>query len=218
MDDVATHAGRTDELSQFAGSEVLVIDDDDDFRAIVAASLTRAGLTVVAVENARLGLEHAAQHAPALIVMDVWMPGQSGIQACSLFRAQRSTSEVPIILMSAQWRDEAQLFRAIDSGATDVLAKERVGVELLARVRSALMLASARTELTRKESELDELRQFLAICAGCKQVRNESGGWEDVEAYLRRVTERELTHGICPTCRVRLYPSFPADPPGRTDP
>jgi DNA-binding response OmpR family regulator len=195
-----------EELAAFAGKEVLVVDDDEDFRTIVVGHLQRAGLLVTAVESTSRAFEHCLQAgAPALIVMDVWMPGQSGIQACTLFRESRATADVPIILMSAQWRDEAQLFRALDSGATDVLAKERAGFELLARVRTALTLSSVRSQLDRSERKLDVLRQFIAICAGCKQVRNESGDWEDIELYLKRVTERELTHGICPSCRDRLY-------------
>jgi DNA-binding response OmpR family regulator len=194
-----------DELVDFAGLDVLVVDDDEDFRTIAANRLTRAGLVVHVVDAAARAFEWCAQRSPALILMDVWMPGQSGIQACRIFREARATSHVPIILMSAQWRDEVHLLRAIDSGATDVLAKERVSVELVARVRSALMLSRVQERLKGTEEKLDELRRFIAICAGCKQVRNEAGQWEDIELYLKRVTERELTHGICPACRERLY-------------
>ena len=197
--------GLAEDLSAFSGHEVLVVDDDEDFRTIVASRLTRAGLDVTTVDTAARALERCAMRAPALILMDVWMPGQSGIQATVLFRESRTTSEVPIILMSAQWRDETHLLRALDAGATDVLAKERASVELLARVRSALALSVVKARLRGTEEKLDELRRFIAICAGCKQVRNERGEWEDVELYVQRVTDRELTHGICPACRDRLY-------------
>lgn len=194
-----------EELVDFVGLEVLVVDDDADFRTIVASRLARAGLMVHVVGAAAQAFEWCAGRVPALILMDVWMPGQSGIQACGIFREARATAEVPIILMSAQWRDEVHLLRALDSGATDVLAKERVTVELVARVRSALMLSRVQARLKGTEEKLDALRRFIAICAGCKQVRNEAGEWEDIELYLKRVTDRELTHGICPSCRERLY-------------
>jgi phosphoserine phosphatase RsbU/P len=200
-------AGVSDELREFQGREALVIDDDEDFRAIVAGSLLRAGLHVTEVENATRGLEQASLRPPDLILMDVWMPGWSGIQACARFRQHRATATVPIILMSAQWRDETQLCRALDAGASDVLAKERQSFELIARVRSALHLASVRAQLDDSERRLDELRKFLAICAGCKMVRNEKGDWEDIELYLQRVTDRELTHGICDACKDRIYGS-----------
>jgi DNA-binding response OmpR family regulator len=204
----ASEARVAEELAAFAGREVLIVDDDEDFRTIISNRLLKAGLVVDIVESASRGLEHCAGRTPSLILMDVWMPGLSGIQACPIFRDQRATADVPIILMSAQWRDEAHLMRALDAGATDVLAKERAGVELMARVRSALMLSSVQIRLRGSEEKLEELRHFISICAGCKQVRNDRGEWEGIETYLRHVTERELTHGICPTCRERLYGSI----------
>lgn len=195
----------SDELKDFRGLAALVIDDDDDFRAIVAGSLVRAGLDVTQCEDAGRGLEHAALHPPDIILMDVWMPGSSGIQACTRFRQQRATASVPIILMSAQWRDETQLCRAIDAGATDVLAKERQSFELIARVRSALTLATLRAQLDERDRKLEELRSFIAICAGCKMVRNDQGEWEEVEVYLHKLTDRQLTHGICEACKDRIY-------------
>lgn len=197
----------SDELKEFRGVEALVIDDDEDFRAIVSGSLLRAGLHVTEVADAGRGLELSTTRPPQIILMDVWMPGWSGIQACARFRQQRQTATVPIILMSAQWRDEAQLCRALDAGASDVLAKERQGFELIARVRSALTLASLRAQLHESESRLDALRSFISICAGCKMVRNEQGAWEEIELYLGRVTGRELTHGICDKCKDRIYGS-----------
>ena len=195
----------SDELAAFAGLEILVVDDDEDFRTVVAARLAHAGLSVNIVTSAARAFEHCMTSVPALILMDVWMPGQSGIQACRLFRESRATAEVPIILMSAQWRDEAHLLRALDAGATDVLAKERAHVELLARVSSALTLSRVQEKLRGTEEKLAVLSRFIAVCAGCRQVRDEAGAWQDIEIYLGHVTDRELTHGICPACRERLY-------------
>lgn len=195
----------TANLREFADREILVVDDDEDFREIVVRHLRRAGLSVVEAGSALEALARCDARVPALVLMDVWMPGASGIQATALLRARRSTAQVPVILMSAQWRDEHQLLRALDEGATDVLAKERSSFELLARVRSALTLERVRHRLHATERKLEDLRQYIPLCAGCKQVRTESGEWETIEAYLRRHVERETTHGICPTCRDRYY-------------
>jgi DNA-binding response OmpR family regulator len=198
-------ARMSDELAAFRGREVLVVDDDEDFRAIVSGHLVRAGLDVVELGDAEQAFERCMFRVPALILMDMWMPGRTGIQACALLRRSKATGDVPILLMSAQWRDEAQLCRAIDAGANDVLAKERQGFELIARVRALLTLDDVRRKLSTSEQKLDQLRSFLAICAGCRQVRNEDGQWEDIALYLSRITDRDLTHGICPQCRDRLY-------------
>jgi DNA-binding response OmpR family regulator len=205
------------ETTSLAGSHVLLVDDDADFRAIVAATLAREGMTVRVAASAEEALAACETLLPSLIIMDVWMsPGRSGIQACSALRAAPATAAVPIILMSAQWHDERQLVRALDAGASDVLAKERAGTELMARVRSILARASVQVGRQRGELEGSGLPELLAICAGCKQVRNERGDWEDLSAWLSRTQGVELTHGICAPCRVRLYgppPPFAAPVP-----
>ena len=154
-----------------------------------------------------LAYELGSRDPPALILMDVWMPGRSGIQGCTLFRETPATAHVPIILMSGSWSDENQLSRAMDSGATDVLAKDQQETELAARVRSALRSAKLQRELLEAERRVLGIRAFLAICAGCKHVRGGDGEWEAVETYLSREEHRELTHGICPDCRDKLYAS-----------
>lgn len=58
-------------------------------------------------------------------------------------------------------------------------------------------------------SELTELRAVLPICASCKRIRGESGGWEKVEVYLgRHMPHAPLSHGLCPDCLKKHYPSY----------
>jgi DNA-binding response OmpR family regulator len=187
------------------GRDVLVVDDDEDFRRIVARSLERHGVTVRVVEHPDAAMQACLERVPELILMDVWMPGRSGLQACRVFRQHPVTSQVPILLMSGQWRDELQLWRALELGATDVLAKERAAVELLARVKAALALSRVARRLEETERRLDEAEGLLALCASCKRVRGPDGGWEPIEAWLRRDVGVESTHGICPSCRKALH-------------
>ncbi|KAF0125562.1 MAG: putative PAS/PAC sensor protein [Elusimicrobia bacterium] len=57
-------------------------------------------------------------------------------------------------------------------------------------------------------SELAELRSVLPICASCKKIRSEEGGWEPVEAYIRsRIPGSPLSHGLCPDCLKKHYPA-----------
>ena len=184
---------------------MLVVDDDVDFREIVAKSLERRGVRVTVVEHPDAAMKACLSELPDLILMDVWMPGRSGIQACRVFREHPVTRELPILLMSGSWRDDVQLWRAIEVGATDVLAKEQAGIELVARVKAALTLGQVSRRLAETEAKLDEAMGFLALCASCKRVRTGDGQWEAIESYLRRTGGVELTHGICPGCRDRLY-------------
>ncbi len=57
-------------------------------------------------------------------------------------------------------------------------------------------------------SELAELRSVLPICASCKKIRNEAGGWEPVEVYIKsRIPGSPLSHGLCPDCLKKQYPA-----------
>ena len=66
--------------------------------------------------------------------------------------------------------------------------------------REALIL-----ELKQALEEVQDLRGLVPICAHCKKVRDDTGFWENVEAFIRRHANTELTHGLCPPCGVELY-------------
>jgi hypothetical protein len=55
-------------------------------------------------------------------------------------------------------------------------------------------------------TELMRLREIVPICANCKKVRSDRGYWESVDGYLRRHTDLDFSHGICPDCVEKLYP------------
>ena len=190
---------------ELGGRCVLVVDDDEDFRSVVAAALARHGLDVETAANADEAFQSCVARRPELILMDVQMPGRSGLQACTTFRQAEQTRGVPVILMSAHWGDEYQLVRAFDCGADDVLTKGQSALELMARVRAVLLLSTVRRRLADARREVEELEGFLAVCAACKRVRDEGQPWVDIEAYVRRLSGREITHGVCPECRERLY-------------
>ena len=53
-----------------------------------------------------------------------------------------------------------------------------------------------------------QLSGLLPICASCKKVREDSGYWTQIEAYVQDHSEAEFSHGICPECEKKLYPEF----------
>ncbi len=53
--------------------------------------------------------------------------------------------------------------------------------------------------------ECKVLRGIIPICASCKKIRDDQGAWNQVEAYIRRHTDAEFTHGICPDCARTLF-------------
>lgn len=60
-------------------------------------------------------------------------------------------------------------------------------------------------------AELKTLRGIIPICSYCKQVRTERGDWQQIEAYVRRHSDAEFSHGICPRCLKRHHPGIPPD-------
>ena len=64
------------------------------------------------------------------------------------------------------------------------------------------------SELVSYFGQVKTLRGLIPICASCKQVRNDQGYWERIEAYLERFSEAEFTHGICPECAQKMYPEY----------
>ena len=73
-------------------------------------------------------------------------------------------------------------------------------------------ITEIKNELRRKEIEVKTLRGLLPICASCKEIRDDSGYWHQIESYIRDHSEAEFSHSICPKCADKLYPeSKPMD-------
>lgn len=56
-----------------------------------------------------------------------------------------------------------------------------------------------------QEAEINNLQGLLPICMGCKKIRDDSGYWNQLEAYISRHSQAEFSHGICPECAVEMY-------------
>ncbi|EKD35549.1 MAG: hypothetical protein ACD_75C01861G0001, partial [uncultured bacterium] len=63
-------------------------------------------------------------------------------------------------------------------------------------------------ELREALSKVKLLSGFIPICASCKKIRDDSGYWQQIEAYIRDRSEAEFSHGICPDCAKKLYPDL----------
>jgi hypothetical protein len=65
-----------------------------------------------------------------------------------------------------------------------------------------------RRDLKAVRQEVKVLRGFLPICAACKKIRDDAGYWTQIESYIRKHSEAEFSHGICPDCARELYPDL----------
>jgi DNA-binding response OmpR family regulator len=116
---------------------VLVADDDDDIRDLVAFRLDRAGYEVLRAGDGQEALDLARKHGPDLAVLDVMMPKLTGYDVTRALRADPATSRIPVILLTARVQ-EADVARGFDAGADDYVKKPFSPQELKARVQAVL--------------------------------------------------------------------------------
>ena len=115
---------------------VLVADDEDDIRALVALAVRRAGCAVVAsVADGDAALARARAELPDLTVLDVSMPGRTGLEVCSELRADPGTAHVRVLLLSAGASAE-DVARGLAAGADAYLPKPFTVAGLVAEVRT----------------------------------------------------------------------------------
>jgi two-component system phosphate regulon response regulator PhoB len=121
---------------------VLVADDDADIRDLVAFKLEQAGLEVIAVEDGQQAVEQARKQRPTLAVLDVSMPGLSGIDVCRILRADPSTSGMLIIMLTARVQEQ-DVEGGFSAGADDYVTKPFSPRELISRIQALLSRARA---------------------------------------------------------------------------
>jgi DNA-binding response OmpR family regulator len=116
---------------------VLIADDDDDIRSLVAFRLERAGYDVVAARDGEEALRLARERCPDLAVLDVMMPKLTGLDVTRSLRADDATSDMPVILLTARVQ-EADVALGYEAGADDYIRKPFSPQELRARVGAIL--------------------------------------------------------------------------------
>jgi DNA-binding response OmpR family regulator len=120
---------------------VLVADDDADIRELVAFKLEQAGFDVTSVADGAAALDAIRANPPRLAVLDVMMPGLSGIDVLRQVRADESLGAVRIILLTARSRD-LDVDAGFASGADDYVVKPFSPKELVHRVTALLQRSS----------------------------------------------------------------------------
>jgi two-component system, OmpR family, phosphate regulon response regulator PhoB len=119
------------------GERVLVVDDEADIVALVAYHLAKSGYRVSTAGTGPDALEAARRERPALIVLDLMLPGLSGYDVLEQLRAGDATRDVAVLMLTAR-RDEQDRIRGLSLGADDYLTKPFSPQELVLRVAAIL--------------------------------------------------------------------------------
>ena len=119
------------------GERILVVDDEPDIVALVVYHLAKAGFRISTASNGADALRIAQQDRPALVVLDLMLPGMSGMEVLEQLRADESGQDIAVLLLTAR-REEPDRIKGLSSGADDYLTKPFSPQELVLRVRNIL--------------------------------------------------------------------------------
>jgi len=124
---------------------VLIVEDERDIRELVRYTLEQEGFVVDEAADADAALERIARRAPDLMVLDVMLPGMSGLELCRRLRAQAPTAALPILMLTAKGTEVDRVL-GLEMGADDYVVKPFSPREVLARIRALLRRARLLTD------------------------------------------------------------------------
>ncbi len=154
-------------------------------------------------------LEAAQKSKPDLILMDIQLKGEmNGIQAAIFVQ---DTINIPVIFLTA-FADNKTLENAKKAGPYGYLKKPVKDEDLQIALEIGLNKSKMERQLKEKIIELQEaqdsiklLTGLIQICAHCRNIRDETGHWDNLENYITNHTQLVLSHGMCPTCLEECY-------------
>ena len=147
---------------ELSARRVLIVDDDRGNVTLVREGLSPFGYHFIEAHDGPQALSAIRQHRPDLIVMDVEMPGFSGVEVCRIVKANQGENGfgfIPVILMTA--RGGSAKIEGLELGADDYLVKPFDMLELSARVKAMLRLKALQDQLIDKNRELDRANREL---------------------------------------------------------
>lgn len=127
---------------------IFLIEDDENIRELVSVSLRSASYSVETFETAEEAFAQMEQTVPDLFLIDLMLPGMSGLDAVRMLRKNHATESMPVLLLTAKDSEEDKV-AGLDAGADDYVTKPFGVRELTARIRSLLRRSSNQPEKKR---------------------------------------------------------------------
>lgn len=131
---------------------ILIVDDNPTNLSVLSQALKNAGFSVRVAEDGQTALQLVARKQPALILLDISMPGMDGFETCQRLKSDRNTARIPIIFMTA-FTDTENKVKGLSLGAVDYIGKPFEKEEVIARVRVHLQLKLLTDQLEEKVTE-----------------------------------------------------------------
>lgn len=131
---------------------VLVVDDEPTTVALFARALRKGGFEVLTASDGEAGLDLYLRHRPDLTILDLHMPGMSGLEALIRIRQHDSAVQAPVLVCTANGAEES-LEEALSHGANDYMLKPLTSRSMLARVNLHLKMSSMSRELSERDQK-----------------------------------------------------------------
>ena len=126
-----------------AAQKILVVEDEPDIRKLVQYNLTQERFSVLEAEDGEQALQLLQRERPNLVILDLMLPGLSGMELCKLLKQRSETAKLPDPHAHGEGR-EADRIVGLEMGADDYLAKPFSPREMVARVRAILRRSEAK--------------------------------------------------------------------------
>ena len=155
-------------------AHILIIEDETDISTLLEFNLTREGYRVTTAATGEIGLTLSRTQLPDLVILDLMLPGTSGMDVCRNLKSDPVTNRIPIIMLTA--RDaEVDIVAGLESGADDYITKPFSPRVVVARARAALRRHetdpdSAGDKLTLGELSIDTGRHRVGIAGASIQL------------------------------------------------
>jgi PAS domain S-box-containing protein len=192
---------------------ILVVNNAPELLASMSRLLRSSGYHVVTAVDGQDAFAVAQAQPPRLIISDVAMPRMDGIELCRLVRAHPALSQMPVLLVSAERKDNESVLAGLQAGADDYLEAPYEPVQLLAKV--ARLLARRQTEealrkraeekLKQSEGQLAEAQQLAHVGSWNWDIKSNSVIWSD-ELYRIFGLEPQSVPASLETYLARVHP------------
>lgn len=123
-------------------NRVVVIEDEGDILELILYNLGQAGFSVEGASSGEAGLKILSESRRDLVVLDLMLPGMSGLEVCRRLRSQDATRSIPILVVSAKG-EESDIVSGLEAGADDYVTKPFSPKILVARIRAVLRRSGA---------------------------------------------------------------------------
>lgn len=151
---------------------ILIVEDDPDIAESLTYNLGREGLKTQVAESGEKGLRLAleSKDPPALIVLDLMLPGMSGMELCRRLRRETVTEKTPIIILTAK-ASESDKVLGLELGADDYMIKPFSVKELIARIRAVLRRSEPEEGAKYDDGQLSIEFADMRVACGGENVR-----------------------------------------------